>query len=191
MHKAIERLTDFMLRHELLAEKDRAWCVYALERRVLTGGNFLVLWVLGACLAGAIASLSFLAVVLWLRKRTGGYHASTPFRCLLVSSAVTCLALGIILPYLQAFVCCAMVAGSVVCVWLLAPSNHKKLHFSTAELAANRTYARRRLFAVVTLFVVLLLLGQTVAAASLSLGLAMVACSLVAAKIAKQEEIVA
>lgn len=188
MHQMIEHFADFLLRQELLTERDKPWCIYAIERHILTFLSFSVLLLAGSYSSGFGNAFCFVAPVLWLRKRTSGYHASTPLRCLLLSLVITCLALGVFLPYMHQGAFFAVQALSLAIIWKLAPIRHKSLHFNQEELAANRLCARKRLVLAVALSCILLLAGQLTAAYSLSLGTAMVACSLAAAKIAKQEE---
>lgn len=61
------------------------WFSYCLQRRAIKLAAWTLLFFIGIPQAGAAHTLLFIAVFMWMRRYMGGFHASSPFRCLAVS----------------------------------------------------------------------------------------------------------
>ena len=88
METFAEAVTQFCLRKHLIDSHQTEWCHYMVVHRAMSIISLLWLVPVGALLSKWYISLAFVLSYRFLRSRTGGYHAKTPFGCILSS---TCL----------------------------------------------------------------------------------------------------
>ena len=84
----VHQIALFLVREKILSEKDSQWGEYLIQKSVLSLGVFGVLLIIGRSLAGILESMCFIVNFLYIRRRAGGYHASSPLRCLELSVTV-------------------------------------------------------------------------------------------------------
>lgn len=132
------------------------WCVYCIEKRLVSFLSRLSLFFIGFILFGASQSIIFIACFFFLRKITNGYHASTYLGCLSLSIfvEVSCLLLAQILPYKLAII---TVFFSDILIAVRAPINDIKIHLDASEIIALKSKIKRSLFFINCVYVVLLL----------------------------------
>lgn len=138
----LQRFAETLVAQGLLAEDAIPWLRYAFRRRLLSLGTHLLLFGLGWWLAGPWEAFLFLFSFFLLRRRAGGYHAKTPWRCLLLSAAQLGLALKLLLPLLLAAprLCSwAVLLASAGAIAATAPLLPWQLHATAAETAACRS----------------------------------------------------
>ena len=79
------RVTHFFLQKHYIESDQAEWFQYGLVRRMMGALTFLLLLPIGAIVVGLGGSFFYLLVFRFLRTRTGGYHAKTSQRCLIIS----------------------------------------------------------------------------------------------------------
>ncbi|WP_420917675.1 accessory gene regulator B family protein [Ruthenibacterium lactatiformans] len=75
--------------------------MYTLQTRISMFLSTAGMMLLGCLVATPYQVICFLAGILSLRRRLGGYHAKTPLRCLFLSVSVSILCLGIVKKLIQ------------------------------------------------------------------------------------------
>jgi len=90
--KSLEELcaksVDALLEAGYLQEESRKWYIYTLQLWALRLITVWMIFIINSMIWGVASSLSFYLPFLAIRKRAGGFHASTPARCVLLSFAV-------------------------------------------------------------------------------------------------------
>lgn len=165
------------------------WFSYCLQRRAIKLAAWALLFFIGMPQAGAAHTLLFIAVFMWMRRYMGGFHASSPFRCLAISGFCEWLCLCFAIPFTvcHSWLSPALSSGCCVAVFLLSPAIHP---FSgLGPKAAKWNHTRAKGLAVVllcgTLLFCFLSFGYT--AAIVAWGEALAMLTVAAAKINGQE----
>ena len=83
MEQIANELTQYFLAHGLIKEDDAEVCQYALYRHISRAVGLIALTLLGGLITDFGSAFCFTVSFLFLRERTGGYHAKT---CLLYTS---------------------------------------------------------------------------------------------------------
>jgi len=152
----VDRLTESFLRHNIISEDQTEWCAYVLEGKIANLISLVILLVVGTLAADFPAAVVINAGMLFLRKKTNGYHAKTFLGCLCISvfCEYTCLRL---LPWLNQWKALTLLSFSALVIFLFAPFNSSNMHFDEREMSALKQCVRRRLVIFCFLAVVLLL----------------------------------
>lgn len=160
MSKIALYLTELCLRHNLISNNLKDWCVYSIEKRLSTfiTGNFLLL--IGFTFFGPIPSLLFCFSLFFLRKLTNGYHARSYWRCLLLSIFVeiACLQIASIASIYFSFV--LMFIANII-IFLLAPSHNSRRYLTPSELKHIQLKTRKHMVALNLFFLFLFLLRSS------------------------------
>lgn len=88
MEQIAKKLTQYFLAHGLIKEDDVEVCQYALYRRISRAVGLIALTLLGGLITDFGSAFCFTVSFLFLRERTGGYHAKTEWQCALYSAAM-------------------------------------------------------------------------------------------------------
>lgn len=88
MEQIAKKLTQYFLAHGLIKEDDAEVCQYALYRRISRAVGLIALTLLGGLITDFGSAFCFTVSFLFLRERTGGYHAKTEWQCALYSAAM-------------------------------------------------------------------------------------------------------
>ena len=75
MEQIAKKLTQYFLAHGLIKEDDAEVCQYALYRRISRAVGLIALTLLGGLITDFGSAFCFTVSFLFLRERTGGYHA--------------------------------------------------------------------------------------------------------------------
>lgn len=180
MKKLSEWLVNWFLRHDIITAEQTEWCVYTLYKKLFTALVLGWLLLLGACIGGFGPALLFTCGLLFLRKRTNGYHAHTPLGCAAASTVIEVLAMCM-LPRFAFEVYFVVLVGSFVCVLLLAPVNNQQIHLTEKELKAMRWRGHLRAFMLLALSLLMWNRGYSALAVSVSLAIFFTSASLVLA----------
>ena len=148
MEQIANRLTHRLLCGGYIEADQLEWCRYAVMRRCMGALSFLVMVLAGALLVDWRAAVLFTAAFRFLRIRTGGYHAKTPMRCLLVSLCMQLCSLFAARQICGVWFYGALAILSVGLIVRLAPANNAALHLTPEEMAALRPAIRARVAAV-------------------------------------------
>ena len=121
------------------------WFSYCLQRRAIKLAAWTLLFFIGIPQAGAAHTLLFIAVFMWMRRYMGGFHASSPFRCLAVSGFCEWLCLCFAIPLTACYSRLSPVLSACCCmaVFLLSPAIHPLSGLGPAAAKWNHVRAKR------------------------------------------------
>lgn len=165
------------------------WFSYCLQRRAIKLAAWTLLFFIGIPQTGAAHTLLFIAVFMWMRRYMGGFHASSPFRCLAVSGFCEWLCLCFAIPLTACYSRLSLVLSACCCmaVFLLSPAIHPLSGLGPAAAKWNHVRAKRAAIVLFcgTLLFYFLSFGYTAAIVAWGETLAML--TVAAAKINRQE----
>ena len=98
MHMICVKIAEYSIRKQWINEQDKLWCIYALEKKLLTLLFFLSLLPFGLFFHSLDSISIFSILFLLLRRRFGGWHAPTIFLCQIIGIVIVLLAIQIIGP---------------------------------------------------------------------------------------------
>ena len=176
MEQIAKKLTQYFLAHGLIKEDDAEVCQYALYRRISRAVGLIALTLLGGLITDFGSAFCFTVSFLFLRERTGGYHAKTEWQCALYSAAMifaTMFALPIFAEEPNNY--WAIMIASSALIWV------KQIHLSRAESKAMAKRARLRLLLLGAVSLALLGVHGHLFASSIALAELSVAVSLMMA----------
>lgn len=137
MDEVAKKIAVFCVKNELVEQGMFEWCMYSIEKKLVTFSTWVVLIFIGACLFGFQCVLCFTLGFLVLRRRTNGYHAKTYIGCLLGSILIECNSIfmvrnlsmeGIVL----------IIALSNLIILKVAPVNNEQIHLTAGEMDAMK-----------------------------------------------------
>lgn len=139
IHRAAESLAVSCINRNWIEPEYKAWCVYALEKRICTGIFFTIVlcWMLFTNLY--VETISFLAPFYLLRRRFGGWHAKTAIQCLFISMGFIVLGTfvgSLLINNTHAPIIFADTAIILFAI-MLNPAYPPQLHFGREEVSAN------------------------------------------------------
>lgn len=172
MERFANALTRKLLLHGYIDDDQTEWCHYAIAHRCMNVISFMLLVLVGSVIMNWCAAVLFTLAFRFLRVRTGGYHAKTPYTCLLTALSVQIIALlfAQYIAYSWIFGVTALI--SVIIILKLAPANNAAIHLTREEMDALRPTIWRRVFIVLVGGGVLLLGNDMVGGGSLIVALA-------------------
>lgn len=147
-------LATLCVQHTIIEPSLFDWCVYSIEKRIISILSWIFLLFIGSSLFGIAETCVFLTSFLWLRKSTNGYHASSYLGCISLSLLVEIVCL-LTAPHLPHSAANAVVLLADALIYLYAPHNDIKIHLSTAELVALRSRSRQLLLFFNALYIFL------------------------------------
>lgn len=151
MELLASRMTQYFLQRQYITSEQAQWFQYGLVRRMMGFTTFVILLCLGTLMVGLPGAFLYVFVFRFLRERTGGYHAKTSGRCFLASLSTMLIALSFAGLITSVLASGAVLAGSALLIFCLAPANNAHLHLSQEELAAIRPRLLLRLLGAVLL----------------------------------------
>ena len=134
----------FLVKKGIIDDETCEVCQYGFEIIVSTGlGAFLVL-LIGIVSGELMASVLFYSLFVGIRLFTGGYHASTHFRCKCLLCC-SCLFVVILKKTFISLYCLylqeTIIILYLICVFLYAPIEHKYAPMTEETKIANRKRA--------------------------------------------------
>lgn len=191
-YRASKALADACIKREWIEIQDRDWCIYAIEKRIITipFWIFIFLWLISTNLY--VETFSFLIPFYALRRRMGGWHAPNCYVCFIMSVSIVILSVGVFGKIISTFSNLTIVFLSLVVIntaMLMKPVYPTQVHFSTAEIICNNKIKNRITFVILLLQFVFLLIGKIFPIIYSSLGITMVIISVQAEKIKQEREV--
>ncbi len=185
-----ERLTDYLVLNGSIREEDKDLYAFGIGQGLFialnTATTFLISLYFGMVWQGGL----FLICYFSLRSYSGGYHASTPARCYLVSTAITVL-FFLLLKYSPDWPPIIMLSSGIIAMTvtvLLAPLESINKPLDALE---RKTYKRRSM-AVLSVQsgvgFLLYALAQKTAASVVLLSITFVGAMLLIAKFTAKEQ---
>ena len=171
----LTHLTDYCLRHDIIAEEDIPWFQYGIEKRVSTVIVGIPVFIVAVLLSDILTATAFYVSFYLLRTRTNGFHASTVWGCLCSSLLCITVFLGILNPILIRPAAVGLSFAGTVIVFILAPYDHPNMNYTEKELLACKKSSRFRCSALLIFSILLHFFDIPKPANGLSLGIAMAA----------------
>lgn len=84
LHNSSKRIASFLVSNNIITDEDASVYAYGLELILATIVNTFVVCVIGIVMGRFIETILFLASFAILRSFSGGYHASTHVKCLVI-----------------------------------------------------------------------------------------------------------
>lgn len=169
-------LTERFIRNGILDQSLTDWCIYWLQKKILTALAVSLMLILGSLIFGFNVTICFLLGLFPLRRRLIGYHTKSPYTCIILSVGIMLLALLVNSTFNQRisqvfslvnFIICLML---VVCV--LSDQTDPRLHLTREEVKENHRLAVQILALVsVAGVVVALLLHSSQCLSSCQMGI--------------------
>lgn len=78
MYTVAEKITDYLIRNEIVQEEKREECIYSYEVLLYQCVGYGSLGVIGILMHKVVSTILFLVVFLTLRHSVGGFHMKTP-----------------------------------------------------------------------------------------------------------------
>lgn len=96
MHgKISEHLTQWLIKTDVITEDDYEIYEYGIRLAIMMGVNIVSTLVIGFLMKMFVESILLMLFFGSLRRYAGGYHASTPLRCFVLSAALIVMGLTI------------------------------------------------------------------------------------------------
>ena len=120
--KVSRKVTDRLLSRNAIKDEDYEIHQYGLEQLFTSILNMLTLFVIGSIMGMIWQGIIFVLSFMLLRKYAGGYHASTPLGCYLLTTLIITVALSV-MKYLEISILIYLVLLMVssVIVYMLTP----------------------------------------------------------------------
>ena len=130
VRKVSQKVTDRLLVRKVIRYEDYEIYQYGLEQLFTNVLDVMTLLVIGLSMGMIWQGIVFVFSFMLLRKYAGGYHASTPLKCYLLTTSIIIVVLSVI-KYIKInnFVCLGLLIISSVVIFMLSPvdSENKKL----------------------------------------------------------------
>jgi accessory gene regulator protein AgrB len=191
MHCIALRCVSALVEQGYLDKARTEWYVYAIERRL--GYCLAGVWLIAVAfvLHAPLQTALFFGSAVFLRARTGGWHAKSVGACQLLSMLTTLVvvwAVGAIPAPLRMPISAVVLPVCIAIVWHLAPINHANIHLTQKECDANRVLSRYRAVLLCVLCGVLHLIApQSALGLSVTAGIAVASAGIVMGHFIKED----
>ncbi len=194
LQKIADNLTSYFVSKGFLDENKYDWYVYTIQRRISSVTGSIILLTAGTILLGFIETIIFLLSILFIRKRSSGYHATSLFRCWLLSLLILVFNALIVYYFPSYFsllpVLLIVILLSNIIIFKYAPINHPNMKQTEISLLANKAKVRKIIIveSIIVLLFHFIFPGEKYSICCV-LGMLTAALSVILAKIKKQEVI--
>lgn len=121
-----KKITERLLRKEVIEHDDYEIYQYGMEQLLMTAINIVTIIILGIIFGKLWQSLVFAVAFMAIRSYAGGYHASTPVRCYLLTILIITAVLSVMrCVEVDIFICVGLLAISSTVILLLSPVESK------------------------------------------------------------------
>lgn len=153
IHRMCERLIQRFVHDGCLPIDYREWSIYVLEFHIQGIISFLFVFVLGCLMYSPSHTLAFLLSLSLINSRSGGFHCTSFFRCLTLTTftSIVSLAFADVLHGHNILICFIILCGTVLL--FPAPLNNSKMHFSSTELINSRKKLRFNQYLLIGLII--------------------------------------
>lgn len=139
-YHASKELADACIRRKWIKDQDRAWCIYAIEKRIIMipFWIFIFLWILSTKLY--VETVAFLIPFYALRRRMGGWHARNWHVCFIMSVSIVILSVCLFGKLISTFSNLAIIflnLAVLITAIRMRPVYPPQVFFSTAEIISN------------------------------------------------------
>lgn len=189
IEKMVSKLVNQMEMEKIISKSSCEYYEYALigmVEHVITVGSMLLL---GLIFRQFLPTICFIMFFLFLRKRTGGFHADKFWQCYL-ETVIFYIAIMQIVPILcrDQAVMYAMLFLAIVLICIMGTINHPNMDMSKSELQESKKAARLAVLLEVMIIAVLVYLKADILyICYMSVAVILCAFLMCLAKIIKQE----
>ena len=141
------KIVSYFLTKNYIAENQVEWCEYVVAQR-LCAVILLPIMIGAGCLVAPLWQVIALNIgVYYLRSRTNGFHAESIVGCLFFSSLCEVAALKAVAVFsaMPLWISVAIYGAALLAVFMLAPINNERIHYSEQEIAQIKASIRIRL----------------------------------------------
>lgn len=138
-----DKLIKQLVSINAIKPEDSELYAYGIEQGVFMLLNFCTTIIVGLLFGMLWQSILFSFVYMPLRMNAGGYHARTPLRCYILSTALIAAALSVISFAVQSkLICGIMAAAGAAVIFMLAPVEdaNKPLDETERKVYRKRTH---------------------------------------------------
>lgn len=143
-------VTERLIRAGMLEKELENWCIYWLQKRLLTVFGVLAMFLLGSKQFGIGVTICFLLGLLPLRRRLSGFHTKSPCTCLILSLSIMQIALMLHNLFSSIFSLLFGVISIIICLAFVVKAPIEEcdslLHIKREEIEENHRLAIRTLF---------------------------------------------
>lgn len=187
MKNAAINITDYLIEKQLLNPNKKEWCVYWVQKKMLSLASCLIFFAIAMYNHNAVETLVFVTSLMLLRRRTGGYHANSWQICILLSSLlVLVMPYGLDLISGRGFALFTIVMSFYI-IRRFAPVNHPAMHMNVKECEESKKLALKTFFALLGVSILLLTAGKNILSYCIVLAMFCDSAFIVLAKILRQE----
>lgn len=184
MERLARRIVNHWHKKGYIAQDEIEWCLYGLLNRLTTASTAIVIFAVGCLVSSWSNTLLFLFCVIFLRKYSNGYHASSFGKCFCITLTVSTLSL-IAAPYVNKVLVAILLIISSIVIVKYAPVNSDALHLNGEEMRAMRRETRINLL-ILCMAEVAFLAIDSAKANCIVLAIAVVAMLIIAAKVSEK-----
>lgn len=188
MESIATSITDYLISKELVNVKKREWCVYYIQKKELELLNYLLFFVIAVYNHLIVETFVFTISFMILRKRTGGLHMNSPWKCILLScvmvSLLPCCIYGLDCLGVAA---AAMLICSFCIVKKFSPVNHPSIHMNREECRESNKLAVKNFCLLILALLTLSFFNQRTLSACVASAILWDALFIILSKIFKQE----
>ena len=145
------KISLWFVRKKLIEIELYDWCIYWLQKRILTILTILLMFLLGSFTFGVDVTACFLLGLIPLRRRLIGFHTDSPSSCILLSVGVVMLTLLLHSTFTKTislvFGILNFIGSYVLVVYFLKEMPDTKLGLTEAEIHENHKFAVQLLLA--------------------------------------------
>ena len=153
------KIAEYSVRKQWISSEDKLWCIYALEKKLMTAVFLLSLIPFALFFHSFEQMAIYSCLLLLLRRRFGGWHAPSAGLCLLLSVAQVLLITVVIGPKLSELSLRSLLvfdAITMLTAIIVKPVYPKQVHFDQAIVKENN---RRKNFLLLGIAMLQLILG--------------------------------
>lgn len=184
MNRLTQKIVSYFLERGYITENQVEWCEYVVEQKLCAA--FLLPIMIGVgCLIAPIWQVIVLNIgVYYLRSKTNGYYSKSIWGCLIFSTSCEMAALKVLPELAKIPVLISSLVYFVILfiIFLLAPINNEKIHYSENEMNQMKASIRIRLLVYSSVVAILYFIVPTISAC-LTMAMVVVAFLLVIAKL--------
>ena len=187
MENVAINITDYLIEKQLLNPDKKEWCVYWVQKKMLSLVSCLIFFAIAMYNRNAVETFVFVTSFMLLRKRTGGYHANSWQICILLSSLlVLVMPYGLDLISGRGFALFTIVMSFYI-IQRFAPVNHPAMHMNVKECEESKKLALKTFWVLLMISILLLTVGKNILSYCIVLAMFCDSAFIVLAKILRQE----
>lgn len=167
-------IAHFFTQKKIIPEEEIDSYIYGFEIMLINSINWGIILLIMAISGDVFETLLYMISVILLRHHTGGYHASTCYKCSAISISLYLLVLLVL--HILSSIFILMVSSiltiiSLITIFKLAPIAHENNPVGENHLLKHKVYSRIFAMIIAALITIFLIAQCNTFALSLSLGI--------------------